>query len=51
MLHHFRHVLIQSRTMRLQHFMSEQIDLHLFKVTTAASCVDIIVNKHLSKYN
>ena len=36
----------------LQHFMSEQIDLHHgFKVTTAASCVDIIVNKHLNKYN
>ena len=35
----------------LQHFMSEQIDLHVFKVITAASCVDIIVNKHLNKYN
>ena len=29
----------------LQHFMSEQIDLHVFKAITAASCVDIIVNK------
>ena len=35
----------------LQHFMSEQIDLHVFKVITAASCVDIIVNKCLNKYN
>ena len=30
---------------------SEQIDLHVFKVITAASCVDIIVNKRLNKYN
>ena len=30
--------------------MSEQIDLHFFKVITAASCVDNIVNKHLNKY-
>ena len=29
----------------LQQFMSEQIDLHIFKAITAASCVDIIVNK------
>ena len=35
----------------LQQFMSEQIDLHVFKATTAASCVDIIVNKRLNKYN
>ena len=28
----------------LQHFMSEQIDLHVFKAVTAASCVDNIVN-------
>ena len=35
----------------LQHFMSEQIDLHVFKAITAASCVDIIVNKRLNKYN
>ena len=35
----------------LQHFMSEQIDLHIFKAITAASCVDIIVNKRLYKYN
>ena len=34
-----------------QHFMSEQIDLHVFKAITAASCVDIIVNKRLNKYN
>ena len=34
----------------LQHFMPEQIDLHVFKAITAASCVDII-NKCLSKYN
>ena len=33
----------------LQHFMSEQIDLNVFKAITAASCVDIIVNKHLNK--
>ena len=35
----------------LQHFMSEQIDLHIFKVITAAFCVDNIVNKRLNKYN
>ena len=46
----------------LQHFMSEQIDLHIlkrlqlllvyvFKAITAASCVDINVNKRLNKYN
>ena len=35
----------------LQNFMSEQIDLHVFKAITAASCVDIIVNKRLNKYN
>ena len=35
----------------LQDFISEQIDLHVFKVITAASCVDIIVNKRLNKYN
>ena len=35
----------------LQHFMSEQIDLHIFKAITAASCVDNIVNKRLNKYN
>ena len=35
----------------LQHFISEQIDLHVLKVITAASCVDIIVNKCLNKYN
>ena len=37
----------KSQLRDLQHFMSEQIDLHVFKVITAASCVDIIVNKHL----
>ena len=31
--------------------MCEQIDLHVFKVITAASCVDNIVNKRLNKYN
>ena len=31
--------------------MSEQIDLHVLKAITAASCVDIIVNKCLNKYN
>ena len=31
--------------------MSEQIDLHVFKAITAASCVDIFVNKPLNKYN
>ena len=31
--------------------MSEQIDLHIFKVITAASCVDIIISKRLNKYN
>ena len=35
----------------LQHCMSEQIDLHVFKAITAASCVDIIVNKRLNNYN
>ena len=35
----------------LQHFMSEQIDLHVFKAIATASCVDIIVNKCLNKYN
>ena len=49
MLHHFHHVLIQVRD--LQHFMSEQIDLHFFKAIIAASCVDIIVNKRLNKCN
>ena len=34
----------------LQHFMSEKIDLHVFKAITAASCVNIVVNKHLNKY-
>ena len=28
----------------LQHFMSEQIDLHIFEAITAASCVDNIIN-------
>ena len=51
MLHHFHHVLIQVTNWDLQHFMSEQIDLHVFKAITAASCVDIIVNKRLNKYN
>ena len=51
-LHHFHHVLIQVTELRdLQHFMSEQIDLHFFKAITAASCVDNIVNKRLNKYN
>ena len=31
--------------------MSEQIDLHFFKAITVVSCVDIIFNKHLNKYN
>ena len=31
--------------------MSEQIDLHVFKAITAASCVDNIVNKRLNKYS
>ena len=35
----------------LQNFMSEKIDLHIFKVITAASCVDNIVNERLNKYN
>ena len=35
----------------LQHFMSEQINLHIFKAIIAASCVGIIVNKRLNKYN
>ena len=36
----------------LQHFMSKQIDLHVFKAITAAQfCVDIIVNKRPNKYN
>ena len=52
MLHHFHHVLIQVTNYEiLQHFMSEQIDLHVFNAIAAASCVDIIVNKRLNKYN
>ena len=52
MLHHFHHVLIQVTELGdLQHFMSEQIDLHVFKAITAASYVDNIVNKCLNKYN
>ena len=48
MLHHLNH----SSHEHLQHFMSEQIDLYVFyKAITAASCVDIIVNKRLKKYN
>ena len=36
----------------LQHFMSEQIDLAThFKAITAATCVDIFVNKRLNEYN
>ena len=30
MLHHFHYVLIQVTNYDLQHFMSEQIDLHVF---------------------
>ena len=53
MLHHFHHVLIQVTNLEIYNiiFKSEQIDLHLFKAITAASCVDNIVNKHLNKYN
>ena len=53
MLHHFHHVLADSshKLCDLQHFMSEHIDLHVFKAITVASCVDIIINKHLNKYN
>ena len=40
-----------NQELRDLHFMSEQIDLHVFKAITAASCVDIIVNKRLNKYN
>ena len=31
--------------------MCERIDLQVFKAITAASFVDIIVNKRLNKYN
>ena len=51
MLHYFHHVLIQVTNYEIYNFMSEQIDLHVFKAITAASCVDIIVNKRLNKYN
>ena len=51
MLHHFYHVLIQVTNRDLQNFMSEQIDLHIFKAITAASCVHNIVNKRLNNYN
>ena len=54
MLHHYHHVLIQVTNYEIYNnklFMSEQIDLHIFKAITAASCVDIIVNKPLNKYN
>ena len=48
MLHHFK-----SRTTRFTTFyvLTKLIDLHVFKAITAASCVDIIVNKRLNKYN
>ena len=53
MLHHFHHVLIQVTNYESYNiiFMSEQIDLHVFKAITAASCVDNNVNKRLNKYN
>ena len=49
----FHHVATDSshELRDLQHFMSEQIDLHIFKAITAAFCVDNIVNKRLNKYN
>ena len=40
-----------SKLPDMQHFRSEQIDLNIFKAITAASCVDIIVNKCINKYN
>ena len=40
-----------SQNYEIYNIMSEQIDLHVFKAITAASCVDIIVNKRLNKYN
>ena len=52
MLHHFHHVLIQVTNYDIYNikiFMSEQIDLHVFKAITAASCVDIIIKKRLDK--
>ena len=40
MLHHFHHVLIQITNYGdLQHFMSEQIDLHVFKASFSP-CTD-----------
>ena len=50
MLHHFYHVLIQVTKYEIYNI------LYLKKLTytlaiTAASCVDIIVNKRLNKYN
>ena len=51
MLHHFQHVPIQVTNYEINNILSEQIDLYVFKAITAASCVDIIVNKRLNKYN
>ena len=52
MLHHFHHVLIQVTNYEIYNILClKQIDLHVFKAITAASCVDIIVNKRLNKYN
>ena len=53
MLHHLISPCTDSshKLQNLQHFMSEQIDLHIFKAITAASSVDNIVNKRLNKYS
>ena len=49
MLHH---LLIQVTNYKIYNiFMSKQSALHVFKAITAASCVDIIVNKCLNKDN
>ena len=49
MLHHFQHVLIQVTNYEIYNILCLKIDLHIFKVITAASCVNIIVNKHLKQ--
>ena len=52
MLHHFHHVLIPVTNYEIYNILClNNIYLHIFKVITAASCVDIIVNKRLNKYN
>ena len=48
MLHHFHHVLIQVTNYEIYNILCLNKLIYTF---TAASCVDIIVNKRLNKYN